>query len=468
MNKKLVALAVGSAFALPLAAQAQTANVTLYGRLNLDLEFVSGKTCANGVTGGAGSIGTATGSGQSTASAPSAAGCQNNAANVNNQLSNTTTNRVSSNTSRFGMRGTESLGGGLNAIFQIESNVSGDTGNSCASGLATRETFVGLQGGWGRFVYGSFLMPQDDVHLIFGNAPTLGSSLLATSAVWGYGNLSKYQGGFDTRLPNSVRYDSPNMMGFTAALQYSTFDASGAQQTTGAVNGNGGTQATNINHANVVGGNVIYSNGPFQAGASFEINNKVRNFYSNPTGGPNLRDYDWTVTGSYNFGTLFQGFGLQIGAVYERTNYEVQAAVSPFSVGSGCLVGVTSNTCNLDRNFYGVSGTIPLGGGKIYLFYGKANNGSGNAPDGTSVGYVTHGSNTSAQHGEISYSYNLSPRTMLYTGFTEIRNQCKSSYTFNINAYAIAVGQYGAAPGSPGDFCSGSPKAGVFGIVHFF
>ena len=42
MNKKLVALAVAGAFALPLAAQAQTANVTLYGRANVDLEFMRG------------------------------------------------------------------------------------------------------------------------------------------------------------------------------------------------------------------------------------------------------------------------------------------------------------------------------------------------------------------------------------------------------------------------------------------
>jgi hypothetical protein len=42
MNKKLVALAVAGAFALPLAAEAQTgtAQVTLYGRANMDLEFV--------------------------------------------------------------------------------------------------------------------------------------------------------------------------------------------------------------------------------------------------------------------------------------------------------------------------------------------------------------------------------------------------------------------------------------------
>ena len=38
MNKKLVALAVAGVLAAPLAAQAQTANVTLYGRLNITLE----------------------------------------------------------------------------------------------------------------------------------------------------------------------------------------------------------------------------------------------------------------------------------------------------------------------------------------------------------------------------------------------------------------------------------------------
>ena len=41
MNKKLVALAVAGVLAAPLA-QAQTANVTLYGRVNLDVEFVNG------------------------------------------------------------------------------------------------------------------------------------------------------------------------------------------------------------------------------------------------------------------------------------------------------------------------------------------------------------------------------------------------------------------------------------------
>ena len=322
MNKKLVALAVGSAFAFPLAAQAQTANVTLYGRLNLDLEFVNGRTCQNGVTGGAGGVGVSTGGNQSQGGFACAA---NGIIAPANQISNTTTNRVSSNSSRFGMRGTESLGGGLNAVFQIESNVSGDTGNSCSSGLASRETYVGLQGGWGRVTMGKFLMPQDDLHPIFGNAPTLTTSILSTANLWAFGNLNKAQGGFDARTGNNVRYDSPNLWGFTAAVQYSTRDDSG--NTTQTPNGgDNGDHASNINHANVVGANLIYSNGPLQVGAAVEVNNKVRNAYS--VGGPNLRDTDWTIAGSYNFGSLISGggFGLQIGLVYEQTRYDVQSA----------------------------------------------------------------------------------------------------------------------------------------------
>ena len=79
MNKKLVAVAIAGLLAAPLA-QAQTANVTLYGRINIDMEFVKGRLA------------------------------NNTSPNVY---------RVTSNSSRFGLRGTESLGGGLNAIFQI-------------------------------------------------------------------------------------------------------------------------------------------------------------------------------------------------------------------------------------------------------------------------------------------------------------------------------------------------------------
>src|SRR6266567_2187378 len=404
MNKKLVALAVAGAFALPLAAQAQTANVTLYGRLNVDFELVRGKTCpaATGtVTGAPGTV----------------AGC--NPTPTTDNSSNPTVNRLSSNSSRFGMRGTESLGGGLNAIFQIESSINGDTN---AGNLGGRETFVGLQGSWGKFTVGRFLMPQDDLHPIFGNAPTLTTSILSTAALWAQGPLNKAQGGFDDRTGNSLRYDSPNFSGFTGALQYSTRDSSG-----NADSGDNGDHASELRHANVVGGNLIYANGPWNAGVAFEHNKDVR--------GAGLSDTDWTATGAYDFGTIMQGFGLRLAVVYKRTKYDTP-------------------TGDLKRDFWGVSGTIPVGGGKVYLFYGRANDGSGGAADGTTVGGLVKGPDTATQHWEISYSYSLSPRTLLYAGYVKINNEANAKYEFNINSYPIAPG--------------GKPGGLVFGIVHFF
>ena len=139
MNKKLVALGVASAFALPLAAEAQTANVTLYGRLNMDIEWFNVTTCRSPASQGnsGGFVGAVNSSGQQVPAVGNQiiTNCPNAPSGstdsfYNTATTNPTVTRISSNSSRFGMRGTESLGGGLNAIFQIESNVSGDTGNA--------------------------------------------------------------------------------------------------------------------------------------------------------------------------------------------------------------------------------------------------------------------------------------------------------------------------------------------------
>src|SRR5664279_3929968 len=269
MNKKLVVLAVAGAFASPLAVQAQTANVTLYGRANIDLEFIKGATCANGASGG--------GQGGGGVLKACSAGVTQ-AGDPNNFITNPTVARVSSNSSRFGMRGTESLGGGLNAVFQLESNVSWDSGNSSGSSIASRETFAGLQGSWGKATMGKFLMPQDDLHPIFGNAPTFTTSILSTADVWAQGNLNKGQGGFDARPGNNVRYDSPNVSGFTGALQYSTRDSSGNAGIQTPFGGDNGDHVSEMRHAFSVGGNVIYNNGPIQAGVAFESNRKLRQY----------------------------------------------------------------------------------------------------------------------------------------------------------------------------------------------
>jgi len=403
MNKKLVAVAVAGLLAAPLAAQAQNANVTLYGRLNIDLEAVNG------------------------AQAPDASG----------HKINPTVWRLSSNSSRLGVRGTEALGGGLNAIFQIEQNVSGDTGNSSSSGFASRETFVGLQGNWGTFKMGKFLMPLDDMHPIFGNVPTFTTSILSTADLWAQGTLSKGAGGFDARLGNSLRYDSPVWAGFNFSSQISLRDSSGFADVAPPA-GDNGEHTAELRHAYVWGAAGFYNNGPLQVGAAYERNVKVR--------GPGLSDYDWTLTGAYNFGII------RPALVYEKLSYDI-------ATGG-----------DLKRNFWGISATAPIGPGVLYAFFGDAGNGKGSSSDGSRVGGLTRDSDTGSKQWEVSYSYPLSKRTTMYAGYVKLDNDRNAAYTFNINSYTINTSCTGI--GNAADLAcgggNGKPGGLVFGLIHLF
>jgi predicted porin len=383
MKRSLAALIVAGAAVLPPAAQAQIANVTLYGSLNLDLEFVSGKQPDG---------------------------------------SNPTVTRVSSNSSRFGLRGSEYLGAGQVAIFQLESGFFGDTGGGS---LASRETFVGLQGDWGTLKAGNFLTPYDDILPIFGDAPTLTTSILSTAAIWAQGPLSKLQGGFDARLGNSIRYETPPLDGFSGEFQYATRDSSGDEDP--AIAANSGNQLEGLRHAKVLSMGLFYNKGPIDFGVAYETNRQVRY--------PDANDYAWSVAGGYDFGTIGQTVGLRLGAVYEQLKY-------------------ATFTGDLKRDFWGVSATVAVGGGTVYAFWGRAGNGTGGAQDGTQVGGLTKGPNSSAEQWEISYTYPLSLRTIVYAGYVQINNRANAAYGFNINPYPTVTGA--RLPGV------------VFGLAHFF
>jgi predicted porin len=382
MNKKLVAVAVAGVLAAPLAAQAQTANVTLYGRLNLTMEAVKGDAVDPNL--------------------PATASAQNR-----------TIYRVNSNSSRLGVRGSEALGGGLSAIFQIESSIQGD---SSGGTLAGRETFVGLQGAWGTFKMGYFLAPYDDIHPIFGNVPTLTTSILSTANLWSQGSQNADNGGFDSRLGNSIRYDSPRMGGFTFSAQLGAEDASPVG------NGNtGGTDAQSKRHAYNMSLGGFYNNGPFQGGIAYEAHNKVR--------GPSLDDQALSVAANWNFGVF------KLGGVWERLDYDTP-------------------TGSLKRDFWGISGTVPIGPGELYLMWGDASDGKGGAATGSQVGQLRKGGGTGATQATVSYTYALSKRTLSYAGYHYVGNDNNAIYNFNINPYNVT---------------SGSNAQGfVVGLVHFF
>ena len=387
LSRALATIVPLAGVALAPGAQAQFFNATLYGVVNVDFELVNGRQPDG---------------------------------------SNPTVNRVSSNSSRFGIRGVDYLGAGNSAIFQIESTVQADTG---ASGnwpnIATRETYVGLQGEWGTFRMGKLYAPYDDILPIFGNAPTLTTSILSTAAIWAQGPLLKGQGGFDARLGNSIRYDSPNWSGFSGTVHYSTRDSSGNAD--GAI-GNNGDHPSELRHAYVADVAGFYNNGPIDLGVAYEHNNNVRA----PLG---RNDDAFSVAGGYDFGTLAQNIGLRLGAVYEYLRYDTP-------------------TGSLKRNFYAVSATVSVGDGVIYAFWGRSPNGFGSAADGTQIGGLSKGPNSAATQWELSYSYPLSPRTLLYAGFVQLSNQANAAYTFNINDYFTAQGA--------------RLNGAVFGIAHVF
>src|SRR5688572_28858816 len=105
MKKTILALAMLSV--LPLAAQAQT-NVTIYGVADASI----------------------------------------NRENTGNDKRVAITSGNQS-TSRIGFRGTEDLGNGLKALFNIEAGVAIDTGAADAAGLFQRRAVIGLQGSFG-------------------------------------------------------------------------------------------------------------------------------------------------------------------------------------------------------------------------------------------------------------------------------------------------------------------------------
>ncbi|TQK11329.1 porin [Herbaspirillum sp. SJZ107] len=106
------------------------------------------------------------------------------------------------NTSRWGFRGSEDLGAGLKAVFNLEGAIGMDTGDTGGGPLFKRQANVGLEGGFGRIVVGrSFTTTYDLVSKFdpMGYAPNY--SWATTGSATG---PSKY--GMTTGFDNLVKY----------------------------------------------------------------------------------------------------------------------------------------------------------------------------------------------------------------------------------------------------------------------
>ncbi|QHE88031.1 porin [Hydrogenophaga sp. BPS33] len=123
-------------------------------------------------------------------------------------------------TSRFGLQGTEDLGGGLKAIFKLEQGFNADTGTAQVGGTAfERQSWVGLEGGFGTVQFGNIWSAFDDVYAI-------GNSVFDSLAFSpSYGTLSV--AAYVDKPRNGMRYTSPSFGGVSFAVSHSLDEVAG-------------------------------------------------------------------------------------------------------------------------------------------------------------------------------------------------------------------------------------------------
>ena len=407
MNKKLMALAVGAALTVPGLALAQASNVQVYGLLDVRVDQMKFTQSTSGVA----------------------------------ELTNhhVTTNTVPN---RIGFRGTEDLGAGMSAFFQIESQVFTDAKqDNGAAGVPNalvggRPSFVGLRGAsWGEVslglqdtVYGDVWKSTWNVGpvaghngIIMGNKNSSGglASPNCTNLVSGNTNKITTPTGavstictnnaasatsFDRRLSNTVIYRSPVIAGakFAALLT-----ANGMKEPSSSTPA--GTAQSNPMIASY---SLTWAAGPFALAGGYERHTGLLAGGSTATI-RDAKDTGLTLGGRFNYGKGLLGLG------WERLKY-----------------GATGNTAATDNGFtltnWAAQGTFNVTPADIIALEYSKTDGAKSCGTGLSstAATPTCGTGTGAKMTTLSYNHDFSKRTMIYAMYTKIDNNAGASYYF--------------------------------------
>lgn len=339
MKKSLIALAV---LATTGAAFAQS-SVTLYGRLDASIgQTTEDKTSGALVT-------------------------------TNDQ---TKVDASNLNTTFWGLKGTEDLGGGLKANFKLESNFNIDSG-AIGSGqsLFERTATVGLSGGFGAVNLGRQYTAYEALRAASNNV--YDSNMATTGTVWSTGVKD-----FSNRIANSVRYDSPSFGGISGSVAYGLGENDN-------VAGNVGDATDNLSL------HIKYVAGPLLVGYAHQAEKQLQ---------PLL-------------------------AVAQDTNkYDLFGASYDF--GAAKLVGSYNQADNNSREDkeYQVGVSVPMGAFALAAGYSKAKSDS----------KVAGGADLDGEGYTLVGTYNMSKRTTLYVGYKS--TEVETSATAKTEASTFAAG----------------------------
>jgi len=409
MQKKLLTMAVAGALAAPCIALAQASSVEVYGTINM----------AFGVF---------------RYSEPTAAG-----------FGSISKLDVAQGASNYGVRGRETLGGGLTAWFQIEQNAPMERSNNIAITPASRNSAVGLQGGFGNVFIGQWTTPWADldalwsvgtvgfwgpVTSIIGRRETTGTTpnpncvnghLSGSPLGVGICDAIEAGGGvghpFWRRLSQALFYQSPVFGGFQVKAAYQT-NESKANATPVSVAADPSLWSLSAQWAGM--------GGRLRVGGAYDRHKEFTSAGNSDTG--------WRVAGGFNFGVADVGLEYET-MKYKGTTFECKAAQ------------------------YGVAVAVPIGMGAIRGSYSKAKDLEG--ASASCGGTATTAPDNGATQYNLGYDHRFSKRTTVGVGYAAIKNDPGAVFTWT-GAPPVQNG----ASNTP--FAGSDPSTWFVSITHRF
>ncbi|MET3130254.1 putative porin [Oxalobacteraceae bacterium GrIS 1.11] len=349
MKKTLLALTL---LGLPAFAAAQS-NVTIYGIADMSLNHYSGSN------GGLESNGSVT------------------------RIDSSAGNNLAG--SRLGFKGKEDLGNGVSADFKLEMGITMDNGRSEQGGrLFGRAARVGLNASYGSLHLGRQDTPAFELlnsvdPMGVGLAGSAGNIQAGNKALFPIGALKgvPQQGwmGLDAfRADNSIRYDTPDMHGFSGSVLYGLGEAADAR------------------HGDIGMLSVGYKQGPLYL-AYVHISDHGAGLVIPATVDFNQKSD--ALAGTYDFGAA-----------------KLHALVANKKANSAGAVD--------EANYYLLGVSAPVGAsGQVMASWNRA--------DGK------HSNVGSADQFGLGYLYSMSKRTTVYTSFAKIKN--KGAAAFGVDGY---------------------------------
>ncbi|MDB5804794.1 MAG: porin [Betaproteobacteria bacterium] len=475
MQKKLLAAAVLSAFSG--VAAAQSANVTIYGTLYSQFEY--------GGVSGSSSVAAGT-------AVASASPIRTYSANPVEPANRFRTDGAGAN---FGLRGTEDLGNGLQAWFQLELGIAGGLGGVNASSATSltgfqaptyRNSAIGLRGqNWGSFLVGIWDTPYT---VAYGQADLVPKLLSLNSAnpSSGFYGTNPFTAGttfsgtsinqactatgpgqatgatcltattqHDRRQGGSLQYWTPNWNGFEGRLLFSPTQESytGTNSNQVAVVG-----ATNVLRPSIWGLSLNYGNGGFFGSYAYSRFNDltavgVRGFgaialnggqAAAPAGGPAVTlvagqavalaaDMNKSTDQAHRVGLKYKfDSGFGIGGRFEYIKGD-------YGYGTpAAAAGGTSRLTGFTKKTWGIAGSYETGPHAVKLEFAKIPDAKFRGEGGSNS---FDGSGTGATQWSVGYDYALSKRTDLQAYYVQVNNRENAKYTGAVfNALAPAAG----------------------------